>query len=330
MSTITHDAYRQSLFGERDDLFDRCLTGAAILGALFLVTVLIAPVHKMAITHVEQLPERFARLIIEKPKPQPAAPIVNRASLDKAVQPEAAKPEAPPAPTPRPEPVARRRDIARERPPDAGVQGRQRAQEATASIQKATATIDRSLAGLSSSLKSTSTETARPSRRRARSVSSGRGGSELGTVRADVAGGGADLEGTAVGGSLVAIGSISSGPAGGSADVSGGDPTGVAGSGPGVYRSTASLLAVVQKYAAGIQYCYGNELKHDPTLSGKLVVALTVSADGRVTNATIVQNSVKSQALASCALSQIREWRFPPIASGVTTFQAPFVFTPPR
>ena len=96
-----------------------------------------------------------------------------------------------------------------------------------------------------------------------------------------------------------------------------------------MYRSNASLLAVIQKYAAGIQYCYGNQLKHDPTLRGKLIVALTVSAAGEVLQASIVQNSVGSPGLAECALSQIREWRFPPVPEGVTAFQAPFVFTPP-
>jgi TonB family protein len=97
-----------------------------------------------------------------------------------------------------------------------------------------------------------------------------------------------------------------------------------------VYRSNASLLAVIQKYAAGIQYCYGNELKRDPTLRGKLVVAITVDAAGEVIEATVVQNSIGSPRLAECALSQIREWHFPAIAEGVTAFQAPFVFTPPN
>jgi len=92
-----------------------------------------------------------------------------------------------------------------------------------------------------------------------------------------------------------------------------------------VYRSNASLLAVVQRYAPGIQYCYGNELKHDPSLRGKLVVALTVAASGEVTHANIVQNSTGSSRLAACALDQIRDWRFPAIATGSTTFQAPFV-----
>ena len=87
---------------------------------------------------------------------------------------------------------------------------------------------------------------------------------------------------------------------------------------------------MIQKYAAGIQYCYGNELKRDPGLKGKLVVALTVAASGQVTEAVVVQNTVGSSRLASCAIAQIKEWRFPPIAEGSTTFQAPFVFTPPN
>jgi TonB family protein len=102
------------------------------------------------------------------------------------------------------------------------------------------------------------------------------------------------------------------------------------GAGPGVYRSNASLLAVIQKYAAGIQYCYGNELKRNASLSGKLVVSMTIGASGEVLDAHVVQNTIGSERLASCALGQIREWKFPSVPQGVTTFQAPFVFTPPN
>ena len=87
---------------------------------------------------------------------------------------------------------------------------------------------------------------------------------------------------------------------------------------------------MVQKYAAGIQYCYSNELNRTPGLRGKLVVALTVAASGDVTEARILTDTLPSARLEACALSQIREWKFPPIAHGVTTFQAPFVFTPPK
>ena len=121
----------------------------------------------------------------------------------------------------------------------------------------------------------------------------------------------------------------SGGGSGGGAGGGYGTGTG-AGAGPGVYRSNASLLAVIQRYAAGIQYCYGNELKRDPSLRGKLVMAITVAASGEVTEASVVQNTTGSQRLASCALSQVRDWRFPSVPVGSTTFQAPFVFTPPN
>ncbi len=332
MATMTQSIYRQPLFSGGDDLFRRCLTGASIAGAIFLIVVLLVPARQPTILHVEQLPERFARLIIEKPQPHPA-PAAPETRAAKAEAPEAAKPEAQPAPRPAVTPRPRRLEAARERAPDTGAQGRQRAQEATASVQKATQSIDRTLAGLSSALQSTPSSSGRPSRRRrARTVRAGRSGGQIGDVEATVAGGRADLGGSVVEGSQIAIGSLSAAPAGGGASGAAGAEggTGASGSAPGVYRSTASLLAVVQKYAAGIQYCYGNELKHDPSLSGKLVVAITVSASGRVTDAAVVQNTLKSPALAACALSQIREWRFPTIAEGVTTFQAPFVFTPPR
>jgi TonB family protein len=110
----------------------------------------------------------------------------------------------------------------------------------------------------------------------------------------------------------------------------GGGGGGGRGAAPGVYRSNASLMAVVQKYAAGIQFCYGNELKRHEGLKGKLVVAITVAASGEVTSAVVVQNTLGSTGLTSCALTQIRDWKFPAIAAGVTTFQVPFVFTPPN
>src|SRR5262249_58371561 len=153
-----------------------------------------------------------------------------------------------------------------------------------------------------------------------------------------------DLGGWVGAGSLVSIGELAAGSGWGTGSGKGvgtgsgggigsGTGSGVGpgagagdGAAPGVYRSNASLLAVIQRYSAGIQYCYGNELKRDPTLRGKLVVAITVAASGEVTEASVVQNTTGSPRLASCALSQIRDWRFPAIPVGGTTFQAALVF----
>ena len=94
--------------------------------------------------------------------------------------------------------------------------------------------------------------------------------------------------------------------------------------------SIASLLAVVRRYAAGIQFCYENELKRQPGLRGKVVFNLTVDAAGRVTDVGVVEDTLGAGSVAACALAQIRDWRFPAVAAGVTTFRAPFVFTPPQ
>ena len=95
-------------------------------------------------------------------------------------------------------------------------------------------------------------------------------------------------------------------------------------------RSNASLLAVVRRYAAGIQFCYENELKRSPGLRGKLVFSLTIDAAGRVTDVRVVEDGLGAGAVAECALAQIRDWSFPAVERGITTFRAPFVFTPPQ
>ncbi len=97
----------------------------------------------------------------------------------------------------------------------------------------------------------------------------------------------------------------------------------------GGYRSNESLLSVVRRYAPGIQFCYDNELRKKPGLRGKLVVAMVVLANGTVSEATIVEDTLNSPAVRSCALAQIKGWQFPAIPSGVTSFKTPFVFTPP-
>ena len=208
--------------------------------------------------------------------------------------------------------------------------GLERARVATAGLTRATASLDRALGDLTSSLGAAGQGSYTPSRRaRVRNVGAGRSDGQLGAVGDGLAGNGSSADlGSKVEGSLVAIGSLA--PAQAAESRAGAEGGTGAGARPGVYRTNASLLAVIQKYAAGIQYCYETELKRDQDLRGKLVVTMTVTAAGDVLDATVVQNTAGSARLASCALSQIRGWRFPPINGGLTTFQAPFVFTPPR
>jgi TonB family protein len=320
MITYTAAEYRRVIFTPADELFRKCLMASAVVGALVLGVVIFAPIQREAVTHVAQLPERLARLIIEKP-----APVVEPAP--EAIE---AVPEAEPEVIPEPEPRPRTRQ---EVPPDAGQIGRQRAQETiTRELASTTAALQTSLDDLSSSLQTSKSEEPRkPRQRRMRRVRSGRSDGQVSNVKTNLSGGSADLGGSAVQGSNLAIGTLASSDVGftGSSTATSDDPSG-SGSPPGVHRSNSSLLAVIQKYSAGIHYCYANELKRNESLSGKLVVMMTVAASGEVIEAAVIENTLGSKRLENCALSQIRDWKFPPIAGGLTTFQAPFVFTPPK
>ena len=374
MTTTTAPDYRRPLLDPADALFLRCLAGSAIMAALFVALVRLVPAPPpRPLTQVEQLPQRFAKLILEPKKAAPLPPVAPAAERVRSGAPQAAAGggegvESPPAVKPAPAAGApagnRRVESLHALPGGGGTAGAARARaDVSAQLAGSSSSLKSALAGLNASLGTTSSASGGTVSRagRSRAVRGAAGVADLDKVSASLAaplpgggvgtGSGGDLGGSAVAGSLVSIGDLAAGGGsgggtggiGGSGTGSGGGTgsgtgtgaipgggTGGSGAGPGVHRSNASLLAVIQRYAPGIQFCYGNELKREPTLRGKLVLALTVAASGEVSEASVVQNTTGSQRLASCALAQVRDWRFPAIASGATTFQAPFVFTPPQ
>lgn len=329
--------YEQPLIGRIEGALRNCLLGAGALGVVALLVILLAPALPEHQVSLEEMPERYARLILEKPAPVAAPPTATPAARIELPAVVPAEPEAAPAkPKARPEPVPPRRAAAKPKvAPDQGVQGRERAQkEVTGNLTQVTASLDKALDQLTQVLPTAGQADANsnqpPAERRRRGTRSGRSGSQLAAVEgvADVQA--ADLGGSTLSADAVAIAGIAdldfggdSGGAGSGGNGGGGGASGPAG------RSNDSLLAVVRRYAPGIQFCYENELKRDPGLRGKLTVSLTVAADGRVTDVAVVEDSLGAPAVVGCALEQMRGWVFPVIESGTSTFKAPFVFTPP-
>jgi TonB family protein len=318
-------ANRRTLFGSiRERLFRASVLASTAFVVLFVIALLIAPLARREMVRVE-LPEP-ARILL----PEPQAPAREAAREQMAV-----RPVVDPIPLRLPDhmslPTPKLRHDDAQPETDASRAGRERAQQVTAELASTAGAIDRAIRDLSSALRDPAGGDYRPARTsRQRDVRAGRGDGQLPGVPSGAAsaGGQADLKGSTVAGTMVAIGALAQPAADDSRPAS--DVSRGGGAAPGVFRSNASLLAVIRKYAAGIQYCYDSELRRDPGLKGKLVVALTVAASGAVTECRVVQNTLGSERLAACALSQIRDWKFPPIAEGVTTFQAPFVFTPPN
>lgn len=327
MAAMVFSADRNELlaFGRRVYL-GAVVLASAIFCVLFVLVFVLKPLRNLEVVRVVLPPTRT--VILKEVVPEPPAPAeaekpdLKQLNVQKVNDPPVTETVAPPPPRIEPtrpiDPVAER-------------SGRARAREATSALNQATASLDKALGDLASALGSSSTGSYQPTRRvRDRNVRSGRSDGQLGAVGNGSAGSGAaaDLAGSKVEGSLVSIGSLAPAPA--SQDRGGANEGTSSGPRPGTGRSNASLLAVIQRYAAGIQYCYESELKRDPSLRGKLVVAMTVTASGNVAEAAVVRNTVGSDRLESCALSQIRSWKFPSISGGLTTFQAPFVFTPPK
>ena len=315
--------YRLPLFGEWDDQFRRFLSVSAGIGFMVILVVLLTPARNALITEVTDVPERFAKLILREPKVE----IIKDTAASSQTLPEAETEPPPPPPPPK---------VRRQQPPvapDAGQVGRAKARkEVSRSLAGATQAAESAIKNLSASLGKTTTATTRkPTRSRRRSVSGGRNSSDLAKVKHGSGGSGVsvDVAGSSVTGSLLSIESVSHVSEGGEPGGTGA-PEAAGGGSSGAYRSNASLLAVVRRYAPGIQFCYDNELKRSPGLRGKLVAALTVAASGEVTDVRIVSDSVNSAGLQQCMLAQIRVWKFPAISAGTTVFKTPFVFTPPK
>ncbi|MCP4573434.1 MAG: AgmX/PglI C-terminal domain-containing protein [bacterium] len=341
MTTAQPDiqCYQQPLWGTLDRVSRNCLIAAAAWGVIVIFAVFVAPQPIPHEITIDQMPERFARLILEKPKPVPAVKTPTPSTTYEA-PPEIARAPEPETITPRPA-KPRVRPVERRQPPkvaqDKGQQGRSKAQtEVAENLAEVSGSLDKVLGELSQALPVSQSEEQprrKSTRRPRRGVRTGRASTQLAAVNGITDLSQADVRGSSLEGSSISIATITdlktgAGVAGGG-DLSG-RPAGDNTSGGGEIRSSEALLAVVRRYAPGVQFCYENELQKSPGLRGKLVVSLTVEPDGTVSNVVLVEDSLRSAAVSDCVTAQMRGWKFPGVESGNVTFKTPFVFTPPE
>ena len=86
---------------------------------------------------------------------------------------------------------------------------------------------------------------------------------------------------------------------------------------PGHVRDT------VRQYLPQLKYCYDMRLKEKPELTGKVEMAWTIEA-GQVVDVFTVDNLTHDDKLATCIEHKIKHWRFPASAEGDVNW--PFVF----
>ncbi len=89
------------------------------------------------------------------------------------------------------------------------------------------------------------------------------------------------------------------------------------------------IRKAVQQKQVRIQQCYRKALERNPTLAGKIVVRLTVGADGKVKAAVITENTLSDAGVEKCLIELVRGLVFPANpGGGEVVVSYPFIFQP--
>lgn len=287
---------------EQEERFRRQVTvfvGIALLAALILSFL---PVPARDPAELEEIPERYARLLIEQELPPPPPPVVQEEPepelpLEPEPEPEqlveeVVEPEIIPEPPPEPEPV----DVVAEARERASVAGLLPFAQELASLRdtELSETLETSdLAGeVSAEL---------PVNERsliASNVGASSGGINTATLSRNTGGGGIGTRTTTVVESPVE----GFGPAGGAVTRTGRSDLGS--------RSREEIERVFDRNKGAIYNLYNRALRANPTLQGKVVLRLTITPDGRVSMCEIVSSELGDPDLEQRLVQRVLLFQF--------------------
>jgi TonB family protein len=99
-------------------------------------------------------------------------------------------------------------------------------------------------------------------------------------------------------------------------------------SGSGDFDQSVVVRMITTRRSA-IQACYERELRQNPTLQGRVSVAMTIQESGSVSGVRATENTTGSDAVAACVVRVIQGFRFNPgPEGGSVSYTFPFVFEP--
>ncbi len=289
----------------------QCLTAVIVMSLVFT----FLPVPEPDPFAVPEVPQRFARLLLE-PQAPPSPPVVEPVpepiappNPEESVSQQQVEPESPPEPEP--EPVVDETVVARER---AAIAGLLPFAEDLAEL-RANDTLDK----LQQSGLAAAAESEAPSVERSlitSRVGSGSGG--INTAELSRGTGGEGLAGrstTQVDSPLDGFGLSGSAGAG-------------AGDGHSASRSREEIEVVFDRNKGAIFALYNRALRQNPALEGKLVLRLTISPDGRVTFCEVVSSELGDPDLESKLVQRVLLFQFEPKDVEPITTTKPIDFFP--
>lgn len=137
-------------------------------------------------------------------------------------------------------------------------------------------------------------------------------------------------------GSVAGIGELGTRGGGGGVDL--GEKKEVAarpaevGSGPVEVDSSdvdkGALVRFIKVRLSAIRNCYEKELKRNPNLKGKITVRFTIQTNGRTSDVEIEENTLGSEAVASCIKTVVRGWTLPFKPEDEVPVSYPFLLSP--
>lgn len=93
-----------------------------------------------------------------------------------------------------------------------------------------------------------------------------------------------------------------------------------------------SVRRVLLRSVGQLRYCYESSLRGNPSLTGKVVLTLTLDAEGKTQKFSVSPaSSLKDAQLENCLLGRARTWVFPAPPEGRSvTMNLPLLFAPPQ
>ena len=279
----------------QDDRFRDILKKALIAVAALSLVLPLLPVPELERDAEREVPERFARLLIDKPPPPPPPPVVRQ-------EPEVVKPEPKPEPRPKEEKVVEVKPEpkpvdtvkkAREKASMAGLLpfadelAELRDNQAVASVTQTT-----NLAGAAGA--------AKRSERSMITSQAGRSSGGINTASMSRDTGGAGLKGrdtTTVSSTVAGL------------EQKAPEATRVSDSNLPA-RSREEIEMVFDKNKGAIYALYNRALRRDPTLQGKLVLRLTIEPSGAVSMCEVVSSELIDEELQRKLVQRVKLFRF--------------------
>ena len=281
--------------------FRKVVRNAFIVFAVFAILIPLLPMPERDLVKAPEIPDRIVKLVLEKPAPPPPPPPPK--IEEKKPEPEK-KVEAPKPPPPKPD--------ARERAQNAGLL---KLQDQLADLR------DNAILDKAAQTKNLTGKIGEETRSERSLITSAVGRSSGGINTASLSRGYGGGAGALTGHSTTQVSSATL-AAQGTNKVERGAGSGKAS------RSEEEIAMVFDRNKGAIHALYTRALRDNPNLQGKLVLELTIGADGSVERCEVVSSELKDPELERKLVSRVKLFRFEAKDVGTITVTKPIDFFP--